>query len=60
MRAVQSIFLAAILAEPVGANFNWSDIEAMLEACGADISDGTGARVRIALIRVRTVFHRSV
>jgi hypothetical protein len=50
--------LAAIFAEPVRANVNWSDIEAMLEACGAEISDGEGSRVRIALNGVRAVFHR--
>jgi len=50
--------LAAIFAEPVRANVNWSDIEAMLEACGAEISEGKGSRVRIALNGVRAVFHR--
>jgi hypothetical protein len=50
--------LAAIFAEPVRANVNWSDIEAMLEACGAEISAGSGSRVRIALNGVRAVFHR--
>ena len=50
--------LAAIFAEPVRANVNWSDIEAMLEACGAEISAGKGSRVRIALNGVRAVFHR--
>ncbi|HEV3260078.1 MAG TPA: type II toxin-antitoxin system HicA family toxin [Gemmataceae bacterium] len=50
--------LAAIFAEPVRANVNWSDIETMLEACGAEISEGKGSRVRIALNGVRAVFHR--
>jgi hypothetical protein len=50
--------LVAIFAEPVRANINWSDIEAMLEACGAEISEGRGSRVRIALNGVRAVFHR--
>jgi hypothetical protein len=50
--------LAAIFAEPVRANVDWSDIEAMLEACGAEISEGEGSRVRIALNGVRAVFHR--
>ena len=50
--------LAAIFAEPVRANVNWSDIEAMLAACGAEISEGKGSRVRIALNGVRAVFHR--
>jgi hypothetical protein len=50
--------LAAIFAEPVRANVSWSDIEAMLEARGAELSEGQGSRVRIALNGVRAVFHR--
>jgi len=50
--------LAAIFADPVRASIAWRDIEALLEACGADISEGAGSRVRIALKGVRAVFHR--
>jgi len=50
--------LAAIFAEPVRANVNWIAIEAMLAAYGAEISEGEGSRVRIALNGVRAVFHR--
>src|SRR5215475_12055120 len=50
--------LMAIFAEPVRANVNWSNIEALLEACGAELSQGRGSRVRIALNGVRAVFHR--
>jgi len=50
--------LAAIFAEPVRANVNWSDIEVMLGAYGAEISEGKGSRVRIAMGGVRAVFHR--
>jgi hypothetical protein len=50
--------LAAVFAEPVRANVNWSGIEAMLRALGADLSAGEGSRVRIALNGVRAVFHR--
>ena len=35
------------------------DIESMLLYYGADISEGRGSRVRIALNGVRAVFHRS-
>jgi HicA toxin of bacterial toxin-antitoxin, len=41
------------------ASIAWSDIEAMLVSFGAEISEGKGARVRIALRGVRAVFHRS-
>jgi hypothetical protein len=48
----------AIFAEPVRSNIAWRDIEAMLEACGAEITEGEGSRVRIALSGVRAVLHR--
>ena len=48
----------AIFAEPIRANVKWTDIEAMLAAFGAEISEGRGSRVRIALNQVRAVFHR--
>lgn len=50
--------LEAIFAEPVPAGILWKDIEALLRACGAEISEGRGSRVRIALGGVRAVFHR--
>ncbi len=40
------------------ANIAWADIESMLLYCGAEISEGRGSRVRIALNGVRAVFHR--
>ena len=48
--------LAAIYAKR--ANIAWSDIEAMLLHYGAEISQGRGSRVRLALNGVRAVFHR--
>ena len=50
--------LHAIFENPVRANISWADIESLLRACGADISEGRGSRVRIALQGVRAVFHR--
>jgi hypothetical protein len=40
------------------AGIPWADIEKMLEHYGAELSEGRGSRVRIALNRVRAVFHR--
>jgi len=40
------------------ANIAWSDIERMLIHLGADVSEGKGSRVRVALKGVRAVFHR--
>ena len=48
--------LAAIFEKR--ANIAWSDMEAMLLHYGAEISEGSGSRVRIALNGVRAVFHR--
>lgn len=50
--------LEAILENPVRANIPWPDIESMLAACGAEISEGRGSRVRVALHGARAVFHR--
>jgi hypothetical protein len=36
----------------------WTDIEKLFQALGADISEGRGSRVRVALTDVRAVFHR--
>ena len=50
--------LEAIFANPVQAGIVWDDIEAMLKAVDAEVSEGNGSRVRIALNGVRAVFHR--
>lgn len=50
--------LEAIFENPVRSNVAWSDIEKMLQALGAELSEGRGSRVRIALRGVRAVFHR--
>ena len=50
--------LEAIFEKPERANIAWRDIEALLVALGAEISEGSGSRVRVALKDVRAVFHR--
>jgi hypothetical protein len=50
--------LTAIFKSPVQSNVAWYDCERLLEALGADISQGEGSRVRIALRGIRAVFHR--
>jgi len=50
--------LKAIFADPVRASIPWADIEAMLAAAGAAISEGRGSRVRVSLNGVDAVFHR--
>jgi HicA toxin of bacterial toxin-antitoxin, len=58
MRSRHRKTLRAIFENPVRANIPWADIESLLRACGAEISEGRGSRVRIALHGVRAVFHR--
>lgn len=58
LRAKQRKTLQAIFTHPVRANIPWTDIENLLVACGAEISEGRGSRVRIAFNDVRAVFHR--
>jgi hypothetical protein len=50
--------LQVIFEDPVKSGILWSDIERLLAALGAEISEGRGSRVRIALRGVRAVFHR--
>lgn len=50
--------LEAIFATPVRASIVWSDIEALFWAAGAEVSEGSGSRVRVVLNGVRAVFHR--
>ncbi|MBD2253994.1 type II toxin-antitoxin system HicA family toxin [Nostoc parmelioides] len=47
-----------IFENPVRSNIPWSDIESMLIALGAEVSEGRGSRVRIALNGVKATFHR--
>ena len=50
--------LQDIFENPVRANIPWTDIEGLFLALGAEVTEGSGSRVRIALNGVRSVFHR--
>lgn len=50
--------LKNIFKKPVPSGIVWRDIESMLKAYGAEISEGEGSRVRIKLNGIRAVFHR--
>jgi len=58
MNAKHRTTLQAVFEDPVRSNIAWRDIEAMLKAAGAEITEGEGSRVRIALRGVRALFHR--
>ncbi len=51
--------LKDIFDDPVRSNISWSDMEKLLAALDAQISEGKGSQVRIYLNGVRAVFHRS-
>ena len=50
--------LRALFEDPVRSNVKWTDIEKLLRALGAELTEGSGSRVRIYLNGVRAVFHR--
>lgn len=50
--------MQAIFAQPVRANIAWSDIERLFIALGAEVTEGSGSRIRVVLNDVRAVFHR--
>ena len=58
MNSKQKRTLKTIFEDPVRPDLPWSDIEGLLSALGAEISEGNGSRVRVYLNGVRAVFHR--
>lgn len=50
--------LNAIFSNPIPPTIVWRDIEAMLKALGAEISERRGSRICISLNEVDAVFHR--
>lgn len=58
MNQKQKQTLQWVFEKPTRSNVVWKDIESLLMALGAEISEGRGSRVRVALNEVRAVFHR--
>lgn len=58
MAAKHQKTLALIFENPIRSDVNWADIIALLQHRGAEITEGKGSRVRIALNGIRAVFHR--
>jgi len=50
--------LKLIFTNPPPANIVWKDIEALLKNLKAEITEGKGSRIRIALKGRKAVFHR--
>lgn len=57
MNSKNKAILESIFKEPVKADVHWSDIEKLFAALGAEISEGSGSRIRVALNGRRAVFH---
>jgi hypothetical protein len=58
MNNKQRLLLQKIFEKPERADIIWRDIEGLLFALGAEVTEGRGSRVRVALNDVRAVFHR--
>lgn len=58
MKRKHSKTLELIFSRPVSGNIRWNDIEAMLVALGAEVSEREGSRVAVVLFDEVKVFHR--
>lgn len=58
MNRKQQKTLDAVLAKPVHAGIEWTDVQSLLFALGAEIKEARGSRVLIKLKGMKMVFHR--
>jgi len=58
MNKKQRRSLERIFEKPERSDILWNDIESLFKTLGAEISEGRGSRIRVALNDVRAVFHR--
>ena len=47
-----------LFKNPIQSGIVWTDIEKLFAALGAELSMGSGSRIRVKLNGVRAVFHR--
>ena len=50
--------LVAIFTDPVSGSIKWRDVEALLIALGAELSEGSGSRVRFTIGEQTLFLHR--
>jgi hypothetical protein len=50
--------LEHIFNRPTSGNIPWTDIESLLKALGADVSERSGSRIAVVLFGEVRVFHR--
>lgn len=58
MRKRHKQTLDELFREPTPSGIAWREVEGLLRALGAEVSEGRGSRVRVSLNGVRAVFHR--
>ena len=58
MNKKQRRTLQKVFDKPERTDISWNDIEGLFIALGAEVTEGRGSRVRVALNDVRAVFHR--
>ena len=58
MNKKQRQTLQRIFEKPERPDILWNNIESLFIALGAEVTEGKGSRVRVALNDVRAVFHR--
>jgi hypothetical protein len=58
MNKKQRRTLRKIFEKPERSDILWHDIESLFLALGAEVAEGRGSRIRVALNNFRAVFHR--
>ena len=58
MRGKHKQTLEAIFTNPVSGSIKWRDVEVLLIALGAQVSEGRGSRVRFTLNGITLRVHR--
>lgn len=58
MNKKQRQTLKKIFERPDRSDIPWTNVESLFLSLGAEISEGRGSRVRVALNNIRAVFHR--
>jgi hypothetical protein len=56
MNSKQKKTFELVFKDPIPPDIAWPDIESLLAALGAEISEGAGSRLRVKLNGVRAVF----
>jgi len=50
--------LKRIFERPIRSDIEWTEVESLFKALGAELREGNGSRIRIELNNIKSVFHR--